>query len=195
MSQVSTSTAVTTTPPVTVVSSGMSSLSLVTMALMGLPTTLGQHDVVLPPPLTPRGFGGHASVPQQQPPSLMPLQACPNYAMGSLQVGFFFRVEPSTILYIICLVSVLVSAFYFRCHAGCHNHLWGLNHWGLHHCKPLQITHGRHMCNREMVISPHQVCTEWAAPSTTLSRGSLMLLHLLFPGHPIYMVGHTALGT
>ena len=40
----------TTTPPVTVVSSGMSSLSLVTMApsSMGLPTMLGQHDVVLP---------------------------------------------------------------------------------------------------------------------------------------------------
>ena len=28
-----------------------------------------------------------------------------------------------------------------------------------------------------------------AAPSTTLSRGSLMLLHLLFPSHPIYMWG------
>ena len=33
-----------------------------------------------------------------------------------------------------------------------------------------------------------------AAPSTTLSRGSLLLLSLLFPNHPIYMVGHTALG-
>ena len=34
--------------------------------------------------------------------------------MGSPQVGFFFRVEPPSILYIICLVSVLVSAFYFQ---------------------------------------------------------------------------------
>ena len=36
-----------TTPPVTVVSFGMSSLSSVTMApsLMGLPTKLGHHDV------------------------------------------------------------------------------------------------------------------------------------------------------
>ena len=32
------------------------------------------------------------------------------------------------------------------------------------------------------------------APSTTLSRGSLLLLSLLFPNHPINMVGHTALG-
>ena len=31
------------------------------------------------------------------------------------------------------------------------------------------------------------------APDTTLSRGSLMLLNQLFPSHPIYMVGHTAL--
>ena len=102
MSQVSTSTAMTTMPPVTVVSSGMSSLSSVTMApsLMGLPTMLGQHDVVLPSPLTLRGsvaVFGHASVPQQQTPSSMPLQACANYAMGSPQVGFFSRVEPPTI--------------------------------------------------------------------------------------------------
>ena len=85
-------------------STGMSSLSLVTMALslMGLPTMLGQHDMVLLPPLTPRCSGGvlgHATVPQQQPPFLMPLQAYASYAMGSPQVGFFFRGEPPTILY------------------------------------------------------------------------------------------------
>ena len=34
--------------------------------------------------------------------------------MGSLQVGFFFRVESSTILYIICLMSLLLSAIYFQ---------------------------------------------------------------------------------
>ena len=33
-----------------------------------------------------------------------------------------------------------------------------------------------------------------AAPSTTLSRGNIVLLCLLFPSHPIYMVGYTALG-
>ena len=119
MSQVSTSITITTTSSVTVVSSGMSSLSLVTMApsLIGLPTTLSQHDVVLLPPMTPRCSGGvlgHASLPQQQPPSLMPLQAYANYAMGSPHVGFFFRVKPPTILYTICLLSVLVSAFYFQ---------------------------------------------------------------------------------
>ena len=86
-------------------------------SLMGHPATLGQREVVQPPPLMPRGSGGViglASVLQQQPPSLMPLLAYANYAMGSPQVGFFFRVEPPTVLYIICLVSVLVSAFYFQ---------------------------------------------------------------------------------
>ena len=33
-----------------------------------------------------------------------------------------------------------------------------------------------------------------AAPSATLGRGSLLLLIQLFPNHPIYLVGHTALG-
>ena len=32
---------------------------------------------------------------------------------GSPRVGFLFRVEPPTVLYIICLVSILVSAFYY----------------------------------------------------------------------------------
>ena len=44
----------------------------------------------------------------------MPLLAYANYAMGSSQVGFFFRDEPPTILYLICLMSILVSAFYFQ---------------------------------------------------------------------------------
>ena len=118
MSHIS-ATAMTTTTPVTVLSSGLLSISSVTMdpSLAGLPATLGQHDVVLLPPLMPRcpgGVIGLASVPHQQPPSLMPLLAYANYAMDSPQVGFFFRVESSTVLYIICLVSILVSAFYFQ---------------------------------------------------------------------------------
>ena len=52
----------------------------------------------------------------------------------------------------------------FRCHIGCLIHLLGLNHWGLHHCNPLELTHGRHMCNLVMVIGLHQVCIEWLLP-------------------------------
>ena len=117
MSSIST-TAMTTTLPVMVVSSGLSSVSSVTVApsLMGLPATLGHYEVVQPPPLMPRGSKsviGLASVPQQQPPSLMPLLAYANYAMGSQPVSLLFKVEPPTLFYIVCLVSILVSAFYF----------------------------------------------------------------------------------
>ena len=62
-------TALTTTPPVTVVSSGLSSVSSVTVApsLIGFPVSLDQHGMVQPPPLMPRGSGGvlgSVSVPQ-----------------------------------------------------------------------------------------------------------------------------------
>ena len=103
----------TTTPPVMVVSLGLSIVLSVTVApsLMGFPVAFDQQGVVQPPPLMPRDSGGvigSASV-----PSSMPLLAYVNYTMGSAQVGFFFRVEPPYILYIICLVSILVFAFYF----------------------------------------------------------------------------------
>ena len=103
--QTPTTTAMATTPQVTVVYSGtLSLLSVVTMvpSLMGLPATSGVHDVVLLPPLTPRlsgGVVGLATVLKQEPPSQMPLQVYANYAMGLPQVGFSFRVDPPTILY------------------------------------------------------------------------------------------------
>ena len=98
--------AITTTSPVTVVCSGMSSLlTTVTMApsLMGLPATSGQHDVVLPPPLTPRhsrGVIGPATVPQQQPQSLMSLQAYATYDMGPPQIGFSSQFSLPPFIYI-----------------------------------------------------------------------------------------------
>ena len=103
MSYIST-TALTTTTAVTVVFSGLSSVTVVPSQI-GFPVSLDQHGVVPPPPLMLRGSGGvigSVSVPQQQSPSSMPLLAYANYAMGSPQVGFFFRVEPPTILYLIC---------------------------------------------------------------------------------------------
>ena len=45
---------------------------------------------------------------------------------------------------------------------------------------------GGHQSTRGM----HRV----AAPSATFIRGSLLLLIQLCPNHPIYLVGHTALG-
>ena len=112
MSHVSTM-ALTTTPLVTVVSSGLSSMSLVTVApsLTGFPVSLDQHGMVPPSPLMPRGSGGvlgSVSAPQQQTPSSMPPLAYANYAMGSPQVSFFFRVEPP----IICIL------YMFGVHSG-----------------------------------------------------------------------------
>ena len=88
--------ALTTTTPVTVVSSGLSSVT-VAPSQSGFLVSLEQHGVIPPPPLMLRGcIGviGSVSVPQQQTPSSMPLLAYANYAMGSPQVGFFFRVDP-----------------------------------------------------------------------------------------------------
>ena len=78
------------------------------------------------PPLMSRGSGGVIGptlVPQQQPPCSMPPLGYGNYAMGSPQVGFFFRVEPPTILYIICWCPFWCLLSTFRCQVGCHIHL------------------------------------------------------------------------
>ena len=78
MSHVST-TAPTTTPPVTVVSSGLSSVSSVTVApsQTGFLVSLDQHGVVPPPPLMLRGSGGVLGSVS------MPPLANANCAMGS----------------------------------------------------------------------------------------------------------------
>ena len=198
MSHISTM-ATTTTPPVMVVSSGLSSVSSVTMApsLMGLPTTLGQCEVVQPPPFMPRGPGGViglASVLQQLPPYLMPLLAYANYAMGSPQVGFLFRVEPPTILYIICLVTILVSALYFPVPSWMPYSPVGAQPLGFAPLPPFGgytwQTYVQPGDGHLSMPGMHRV----AAPSATLGRGSLLLLSWLFPNHPIYMVGAYSLG-
>ena len=102
MSQASATTAVTTILVTIVCSCMLSLLSTVTMApsLIGLPVTSGQHDVVVLQLLTPLHSGGvigPTTVLQWHPPSHMPPQGYANYAMGPLQVGFSFIVEPPTI--------------------------------------------------------------------------------------------------
>ena len=84
MSHIST-LALTTTPSVTVVSSGLSSVTVVP-CLTGFPVRLDQHRVIPPASFMPRGSGGvigSVSMRQQQTPSLMPVLAYANYAMGS----------------------------------------------------------------------------------------------------------------
>ena len=188
MSQVSTTTAITTTPQVTVVSSSMSSLSFMTMApsLMGLPTMLSQHDVAVATPDTMMLWQcswpclcATASTSILDASSGL-CQLCHGFSPGR----FLFQSWASHhfVYYRFGVCST------FRCQTGCHIHPWGLNCWGLQHCIPLEFTHGRHMCNLVMVISLHQVCTEWLLPPLHC-RGSLLVLSLQFPSHSIYMVG------
>ena len=126
-------TAPTTTPPITVVSSGLSSVSSVSVApsLTGFPVS---HGVVPPPPLMPRSSGGgswlhfYATAADSIFNASSGLcQLC--YGFSSGRFFLFFRVEPPTVLYLIyvwCLFWCLL--FIFRCQIGCHIHLWGLNH-------------------------------------------------------------------
>ena len=117
--------------------------------LMGLPMTLGQHYVVLPPPLMPRDTKGVVcltTVLQQQPQSQMPPQGCSNCAMGHLQVIFSFRVEPPTNLFIFCVCFHL----YFLLSGAILDALFtsGVS------TVVFRTYHGRHMCSLVMVITP-----------------------------------------
>ena len=161
---------------------------------MGLPATLCQYDIVLLPLLTLRCHGGIIGlgyVPQQQPPSLIPLQAYANYAMDSPQVGFFFRVASHHfLLYVWCLFwsavySQVPSWMPYSPLAAQPLGFAPLQHFGTYPWEAYVQPGDGHWPTPGM----HRV----AAPSTTLSRGSLLLLNQLFPSHPIYMVGHAAL--
>ena len=175
MSPVSTTMAMMTTHMVTVVSSGMSSLSSVTMApsLMGLPTTLGQLDIVLPPSLTPRcseGVIGLPSVPQQQPPSSMAFSGLCQLCYGVSTGGFFFGVKPPTALYIICLVSLLVSGIYFQVPCWMPYSCLGAQPLGFAPLQPLGVHPWQAYVQPGDGHQPPPGMHIMAAPSTTLSR-------------------------
>ena len=98
-------------------------------------------------------------------------------------------------MYIICLWSVLVSSFYFQVPCWMSNSpLWAqpLRFTPLHALGVyLWLAYVQLGVGHQPTPGMHRA----AAPSTTLSRGSLMPLSLLFPNRTIYMVGHTAFGT
>ena len=66
--------------------------------------------------------------------------------------------------------SVLVSAF--RCHAGCHIHPGGFNHWGLHHCNPWSLPVAG-ICVAWWWLSAHTRYAQSGCSPTTLNRGTL----------------------
>ena len=102
----------------------------------------------------------------------MPLVAFANYAMDSPQVGFFFKVEPPTVLYIICLVSVLVSAFYFQVSSWFLYSPLGTQPLGFAPLQPFQVylwqAYVQPGDGHWSTPGMHRV----AAPSATLSRGT-----------------------
>ena len=141
-------------------------------------------------------FKGWLSYMQYLPLDVLYASSCTyaNYAMDSPQVGFIFRVECPTVLYITCLVSVLVCAFYIQVPCWMPYSSLGAQPFGFAPLQPpgvypwqayVQPGEG-HWSTRGM----HRV----AAPSTTLSRGSLNATQSAVSHHLIYMVGHTALG-
>ena len=115
-------------------------------------------------------------------PSSMPPLAYANYAMGSPQVGFFFRVEPPTILYLMyvwCPFWCLL--FTFRCQVGCRIHLWGAQPLGFAPLQPFGVYPWQAYVHpgdgHQSTPGMHRV----AAPSATLGRGEPSASHLAVP--------------
>ena len=133
---------------------------------MGLPAMSGQHDVVLPLLLMPKGHKRYCwpchwaaaavSVPEA---SSDICQLCHGFSACK----FLFQIWAShQFAYNYwCLFWCMLSAFKY--HAGCHIHQWGLNHCSLHHCSLLEHIHSRHMCSLVMVINPCQEYTKWCS--------------------------------
>ena len=110
-------------------------------------------------------------MPQQQPLSSMPLEVYANYPMGSPQVGFFFRVEPPNILYIISLVPVLVSTFYIQVPYGMPYLPLGAQPMGFTPLQPFGAYPWQPYVQPGDGHWPTPVMHRVAAPSTTMSRG------------------------
>ena len=90
---------------------------------------------------------------------------------ASPQVGFFFRVEPPTVLYIICLVSVLVSTFYFQVHCWMPYSPLGAQPLGFVPLQPLGVYPWQAYMQPGDGHWPTPSMHRVAVPSTTLSGG------------------------
>ena len=192
MSQVSTSTTTTTTAPVTVVSSGMSSLSSVTMApsSVGLPTTLGQCDVVLLPPLTLRGSGGVFW------PCLCATAATSIFNVSSGLCQLCQGVSTGRFLFKIDYMFGVCSGICFLLSGAMLDAIstLGSSTFGFAPLQPLGVYLWQAYVPPGDGHQPTPVMHIVAAPFTTLSMGSLIAPPSAVPQHPVYMVGHTALG-
>ena len=150
---------------------------------MGLPAMSGQHDVVLLPLLTPRHSGvvvGLATVPQQQLPSQMPLQAYANYAMGPPQIGsqswashcFIFLYVCSCVCFL--LSGVMLDAVFTYGDSTIAT-LWSLPMLGI--------------CGTWQWSLAHTTYAQSGCSLHCLNRGSLLLINLLSPAIPTIWMG------
>ena len=109
--------------------------------------------------------------------------------MGSPWVGFFFRVDPPTILYILCLVSVLVSAFYFQVPGWMPYSPMGVQPLGFAPLQPFGVylwqPHAWPGDGHQSTPGIHRV----AAPSTTLSGEAFCYSVCCFPTIPSILWG------
>ena len=123
--------------------------------LVRLAACLGQHDVVLLPPLIPRDNKRYC-----WPCYCVTAARSVPHAFSDLcllghgsSLGEFssseFDLPPISLCR--CLLLCLLSVFRLQC--GYQFHKWGLNHWGLHHCNPLEYTHDKHLCLLVMVLA------------------------------------------
>ena len=92
--------------------------------------------------------------------------------MGPPQVGFSFRIEPSTVLYFICLVSVLVSAFYFQVPCWMLYSPMGAQLLGFAPLQPFRAYPWKAYVQAGDGHQPTPGMHRVAAPSTFLSRGA-----------------------
>ena len=76
-------------------------------------------------------------------------------------MSFSFRTELPNDSYIMCLVSVMVFAFWFQVAMWLPCLSMGAQPLGLHHHNPSEFTLGRHICLQVMVCGPCQECTLW----------------------------------
>ena len=195
--QASTTMAMTTTPLVTVGCSITSSLlSAVTIApsLVGLPTASGQHDMVLPPPMTLKNSRdvGSATVPHQQPQSQMPFQVYANYAMV-LHTKVSLS-ELSLPPFFICLVSVMVYTLCFQVLCWMQSSPMGAQPMKFTPLQPFGAYPWQAYVQPGDGHWPIPGMQRVAAPSTTFAGGSLLLLNQLPSSHSKYIVGHRILG-
>ena len=169
VSHVST-TAPTTTPPITVVSSGLSSVSSVISGSFsyrvsskpwcGSTTTLDAEELW-------RCFWlRFYAAAADSIFNAYPL-AYANYAMGSPQVGFFFFQSWASHHHCILYMFGVCSGVCFLLLGAKLDAVFTYGGSTVRVCTLatlLECTHGRHMCNLVMVISPHLVCIEWLLP-------------------------------